>query len=39
MGFGLENGFIDQIYTRLVSTINYSATADLHNSQITAVPA
>jgi hypothetical protein len=38
-GFGLENGFIDQLYTRLVSTSNYSATANLHNSQITTAPA
>jgi hypothetical protein len=28
------NGFIDHLYTRLVITSNYSATANLHNSQI-----
>jgi hypothetical protein len=34
-GFGLVNRFIDRLYTRLISTSNYSATADIHNSQIT----
>jgi hypothetical protein len=34
-GFGLEIGFIDHFNTRLVTTLNYSAVADLHNSQIT----
>jgi hypothetical protein len=29
------NGFLDHLYTRLVSTSNYSATANLHNLQIT----
>jgi hypothetical protein len=33
-GFWLVNGFIDNLYTRLVSTSTYSATANLHNSQI-----
>jgi hypothetical protein len=28
------NGFIDHVYTRLGTTSNYSATANLHNSQI-----
>jgi hypothetical protein len=28
------NGFIDHVYTRLGATSNYSATTDLHNSQI-----
>jgi hypothetical protein len=27
MGFGMVNGFTDQIYTRLGTTSNYSATA------------
>jgi hypothetical protein len=39
MGFGLVNGFIDLLYTRLVSTSNYSDTANRHNSQITTAPA
>jgi hypothetical protein len=29
------NGFIDRLHTRLGITVNYSATADLYNSQIT----
>jgi hypothetical protein len=33
--FGLVNGFIDHLYTQLRTTYNYSAIADLHNSQIT----
>jgi hypothetical protein len=33
------NGFIDHLYTRLETTSNYSATASLHNSQITTAPA
>jgi hypothetical protein len=39
MGFGLVNGFIDHLDTRLETTSNYSATADLHNPQITTAPA
>jgi hypothetical protein len=35
MGVGLVNGFIDHLYTRLVITSNYSATINIHNSQIT----
>jgi hypothetical protein len=35
MGFGLETGFIDHFKTRLMTTLNYSAIADLHTSQIT----
>jgi hypothetical protein len=35
MGFGLVNGFIDNIYTILGTTSNYRATANLHNSKIT----
>jgi hypothetical protein len=35
MGFGLDIGFIDHLYTRLVSTSNYSAITNLHNSQNT----
>jgi hypothetical protein len=34
-GFGLDVGFTDHLYTRLGTTSNYSATANLHNSQIT----
>jgi ethanolamine utilization microcompartment shell protein EutS len=32
--FGLEIGFIDRFSTRLVTTFNYSAIADLHALQI-----
>jgi hypothetical protein len=35
MGFGLEIGFIDHFNTRLMTTTNYSAIADLHTLQIT----
>jgi hypothetical protein len=34
-GLGLEIGFIDQFNTWLVTTLNYSAIADLYTSQIT----
>jgi hypothetical protein len=34
-GFGLEIGFIDHFNTRLMTTLNYSAIADLHTLQIT----
>jgi hypothetical protein len=34
-GFGLEIGFIYHFNTRIVTTINYSAIAHLHTSQIT----
>jgi hypothetical protein len=37
-GFGMDIGFIDHLH-RHVSTSNYSATANLHNSQITTPPA
>jgi hypothetical protein len=37
-GFWLITGFIDHWYTPLGSTINYNATANLHNSQITTAP-
>jgi hypothetical protein len=33
-GCGLENGFIDHLYTRLGTARNYSAIANLYNSQI-----
>jgi hypothetical protein len=33
-GFGLVNWFIDNLYTRLGTTSNYSAIANLHNSEI-----
>jgi hypothetical protein len=35
MGFGLEIGFIDHFNTRLMTTLKYSAVADLHTLQIT----
>jgi hypothetical protein len=35
MGFVLEIGFIDHFNIQLVTTLNYSAIADLHNLQIT----
>jgi hypothetical protein len=38
-GLDCFNGFIDYLYTRLVSTSNYNATTDLYNSQITTAPA
>jgi hypothetical protein len=34
-GFGLKIGFIDHFNTQLVTTLNYSAIADLHILQIT----
>jgi hypothetical protein len=34
MGFGLVNGFIGHLYTRLGTTTNYSATVNLQISQI-----
>jgi hypothetical protein len=39
-GFGLHMGFIDHhLYTRLGTTSNYGAIANLHNSQIITAPA
>jgi hypothetical protein len=38
-GYGLLNGFIDHLYTRLGSTSHYSAIANLHTLQITTAPA
>jgi hypothetical protein len=35
----LEIGFIDNFKTRLVTTFNYSAIADLHTLQVTTVHA
>jgi hypothetical protein len=35
-GFGLEIGFIGQLYTQLVTTSNYGANANLHTLQFTA---
>jgi hypothetical protein len=32
-------GFIDHLYTQLVTTGNYSATANLHTLQFTVTPA
>jgi hypothetical protein len=37
-GFGLVNGFIDHLHTQLGTACNYSAIANLHNSQITTAP-
>jgi hypothetical protein len=34
-GFRLDIGFIDHLDTQLGTTGNYSATTNLHNSQIT----
>jgi hypothetical protein len=36
-GYGLDIGFIDHLYTPLETTSNYSANANLHTLQITAV--
>jgi hypothetical protein len=36
--FWLVNGFTDHLYTRLGITSNYSATANLQNSQTTTAP-
>jgi hypothetical protein len=33
------NGFVDHFYTPLGTTSNYSATTNLHNSQLTIAPA
>jgi hypothetical protein len=38
MGFGLMNGFIDHLYTRLGRTSNYNVIASFHNSQVTTEP-
>jgi hypothetical protein len=38
-GFGLVNGFFDHLQTQLGITSNYSAIANLQNSQITTAPA
>jgi hypothetical protein len=38
-GFGLDIGFIDHLQARLGIISNYSATANLHKSQITTAPA
>jgi hypothetical protein len=38
MGFGLVNRFVDHFYTQPGTTSNYSATTNLHNSQITTAP-
>jgi hypothetical protein len=35
LGFGLEIGLIDHFNTRLVTTLNYSAIANLRTLQIT----
>jgi hypothetical protein len=39
MGYGLNIEFIDHLLTSLGTTSNYSATANLHKSQITTAPA
>jgi hypothetical protein len=39
MGYGLDIGFIDHLYTPLVSTSNYSVTVNQHTLQITTAPA
>jgi hypothetical protein len=35
MGFGLVTQFLEHLYTQLVTTSNYGATANLHTLQIT----
>jgi hypothetical protein len=35
LAFGLEIGFVDHFNLRIVTTLNYSAIADLHTLQIT----
>jgi hypothetical protein len=35
MGFGLANGFVDRLCTRLGTTSTYNSTADVHTLQIT----
>jgi hypothetical protein len=39
MSFGLDIGFIDHLYTQVVTKSNYSAIANLHTLQITIAPA
>jgi hypothetical protein len=39
MGYGLDIGFIDALYTPLGTTGNYSTTANLHTLQFTTAPA
>jgi hypothetical protein len=39
MGYGLDIGFVDHLYTPLGSTGNYSAVANLNNLRITTAPA
>jgi hypothetical protein len=39
MGYGLVNGFIDHLYTRLGTTSNYIAIANLNTLQMTTVHA
>jgi hypothetical protein len=34
-GSGLVTGFLDHLYTQIVTTCNYSVIANLHNLQIT----
>jgi hypothetical protein len=38
MGFTLDIKFIDHFNTPLVTTLNYNATANIHDSQITTAP-
>jgi hypothetical protein len=38
-GVLIGDGFIDRLFTRLGTTSNYSATANLHNSQTITAPA
>jgi hypothetical protein len=35
MGFGLVTGFIEHLYTQLITASNYGAIADLQTLQIT----
>jgi hypothetical protein len=38
MGFGLVIGFIEQLYTQLITTSNCSAIANSHTLQFTTAP-
>jgi hypothetical protein len=37
MGFRLVTGFIEHLYTQLITTSNYNTITDLHTLQITTV--
>jgi hypothetical protein len=35
MGFGMVNGFIEHLYTQLITTSNYSTNTNSHTMQVT----